>query len=262
MHQEHNTKQQGAMSFLNSFSPMQTFVFGIVGGVMTLCTIGFFILLGVMLNGGALSAASGDGDARVVANNAVPSAPDSVVPSAVVKIEPPIDNKKDHIRGNVNAKVTVVEYSDFECPFCSRFHPTMKQVLADYGDDVRWVYRQFPLESIHATARKRALASECAADQGKFWEFSDLIFERQTESGSDAVLSEIASSVGLNVSKFTSCLNDKKFDAEVQSDITAAAAAGCTGTPCSIIVGPDGSNTPINGAFPLDRVKALIDPLL
>jgi len=261
MHQEHNTKQQGPMSFLNSFSPMQTFVFGIVGGVMILCTIGFFILLGVILNGGGLSVANTDGE-RVPPTAGVPSAPTAPTPSKTVKIEPPIDNKADHIRGNINAKVTIVEYSDFECPFCSRFHPTMQQVLADYGDDVRWVYRHFPLESIHPTARKRSLASECAADQGKFWEYTDLLFERFEDAGSDPVLSEIASTVGLNVGEFTSCLNDKKFDAEVQSDIQAASAAGCTGTPCSIVVGPDGSTTPINGAFPLDRVKALVDPLL
>jgi protein-disulfide isomerase len=88
-----------------------------------------------------------------------------------------VDAKNEYVRGNASAKVTLIEYSDFECPFCKRFHATMQQVLAAEGNNVRWVYRQFPLDSLHSKARTEALASECAGEQGKFWEFVDSLFK-------------------------------------------------------------------------------------
>jgi len=88
-----------------------------------------------------------------------------------------IDPKKEPIVGNANAKISLIEYSDFECPFCKRFHATMQQVMAANGDNVRWVYRHFPLDSLHQKARTEALASECAGEQGKFWEFTNSVFE-------------------------------------------------------------------------------------
>lgn len=261
MHEHHSgPKSNGKMAFMNAMTPMQTFVFGAVAGFMTLCTIGFFILLGVVLNGGALAVAQADTAPTVAAPTApTPAAP---APTRDVKIDPPVDDKKDHIRGNNKAKVTIVEYSDFECPFCQRFHPTMKQVLADYGDDVRWVYRHFPLETIHPNARRMSVASECAAEQGKFWEYTDAVYENMVQAKTQEGLLQIAKDVGVGNSKFESCLTSNKYDSDVQSDIRAASAAGCTGTPCSIVVGPNGETTPINGAFPLERVKAVVDPLL
>lgn len=83
----------------------------------------------------------------------------------------------DHVRGNVNAPITLIEFSDFDCPFCKRFHPTMTQLLDEYPDKVRWVYRHLPLTDLHPNAAKKALASECAAEQGKFWEFADRLIE-------------------------------------------------------------------------------------
>src|SRR3989344_453399 len=86
----------------------------------------------------------------------------------------------DHIRGNPDAPIKIVEYSDFECPFCKRFHETMQQVSAEYGDQVAWVYRHFPLDQLHSKARKEAVASECAAELGgndAFWKFTDRFFE-------------------------------------------------------------------------------------
>lgn len=96
----------------------------------------------------------------------------------------PVVTDEDHIRGNPNAAITIVEYSDFECPFCSRFHPTVKQALVDYGDQVRWVYRHFPLAQIHPNAIPSAEASECVAEQKGnegFWEFVDAMFESQSQ---------------------------------------------------------------------------------
>src|SRR3989338_3572308 len=103
---------------------------------------------------------------------AIPSAPEAAPDATNV---PPIDPKEDHIRGNPDAKVSVIEYSDFECPFCKRHHPTMTQIMDAYGDDVNWVYRHYPL-SFHPNAEPSALASECVAEIGgndAFWGFVD-----------------------------------------------------------------------------------------
>lgn len=122
--------------------------------------------------------------------------------TALDKINPVTD--KDHIRGSLNSKVIIVEYSDTECPFCKRFHDTMKQVMDVYGKDgrVAWVYRHYPLDGLHSRARKEALALECAFEQGgndKFWEYTDYIY-KITNSGNTldpSKLLDIASFVGL-----------------------------------------------------------------
>lgn len=172
---------------------------------------------------------------------------------------------EDHIRGNPNAKITIIEYSDLECPFCKRFHPTMQQIVEKYPNDVRWVYRHFPLSQLHAQARKESLASECAAEQGKFWEFIDLVF--QTTSGNDSLdltkLPDLAAQAGVvNVSQFTSCVDSEKYAGKVDADIADAATAGGRGTPYSVVVGPNDEKVPINGAQPLEQVEAVLKPLL
>ena len=238
-------------------SPAQTFVFGIVAGIMTLCTFGFFILLGMVLTGGASVGGSAKTPSAVV-----PTAQQPTTGTAPRAISIEVDEKNDHILGDKNAKVTIVEFSDADCPFCATFHPTMKQVLADYKGDVRWVFRHFPLESLHPNARTLANAAECAADQGKFWEFNDALYAKQGSYRTADALTTLAKDLGLNTSKFSSCLEKNQFDSVIETHMEQAAAAGCTGTPCSIIIDEDGNTTPINGAFPLDRVKAIIDPLL
>jgi protein-disulfide isomerase len=90
----------------------------------------------------------------------------------------PVD-ETDHVRGPADAKITIIEYSDLECPFCERFHPTMEQLIKEYPNDVRWVYRHFPL-AIHPGARAKSHAAECAAEQGLFWEFTDTLFKAGT----------------------------------------------------------------------------------
>ena len=96
-----------------------------------------------------------------------------------VEVDIPAVSDQDHILGNLNAPVKLIEYSDLQCPFCGRFHPTMQRVVKEYGDQVAWVYRHFPLESIHPNARPLANASECAANLGgndSFWKFVDAVF--------------------------------------------------------------------------------------
>ncbi len=246
------------VSPFHSFSPVQMFIGGIVSGILVLCTIGFFIMLGLYFGDDNGSARNNGG---AVVNN-VPAG-DAGAPTQVAVRE--VDEKTDHIRGNKNADVTIVEYSDFECPFCKNFHNTMNQIIKAYGDDVRWVYRHLPLDSLHSQARKEALASECAAEQGKFWEFADIIFTQTTSNdGLDlSKLPDYAKQAGVaNVTKFNDCLNTSKYAGAIQEDEQDAQAAGAQGTPYSVIVGPDGETVVVSGAQPYAAVEASLKQFL
>jgi len=244
-------------SLLASFSPGQTFVIGIVGGILVLCTIGFVILLNMFLGGETSTSKSGTVTQPSVAVGEPNAQPTQIVLN-------PVDKKIDHIIGAKNPKVTIVEFSDFECPFCKNFHQTMQQIIKNYGNDVAWVYRQFPLESLHRQAREEANATECAADQGKFWEFTDLIFAR-TPSNDGLDLTQLpvyAKEIGLNVSKFETCLANRTFDSKIQTQIDDGVKAGARGTPYSVIIGSDGQKSVINGAQPYASVEAQIQQML
>lgn len=177
-------------------------------------------------------------------------------------------SKDDHIRGNPDAPVKIVEYSDFECPFCKRFHETMKQVMEEYGKDgkVAWVYRQFPLDQLHPVkARKEAVATECAAELGgndAFWEYADRFFEltpSNNQTNIDIVLPQIAKEIGLDEVKFASCLASTKYDKHIEDEVQNAQATGGNGTPWSIVVGTKGKKYPLSGAQPYASVKQLIE---
>lgn len=175
-------------------------------------------------------------------------------------------SSRDHIRGNPDAPVKIVEYSDTECPFCKRFHTTMKEVMDEYGKDgkVAWVYRHFPLDQLHSKARKEAVALECANEQGgndKFWSYADRLYEvTPANNGLDpAELPKIAQYVGLDTTKFNTCLGSTKYDKHVEDEVQNATATGGNGTPWSIVVGKNGKKYPLSGAQPLPAVKQLID---
>ena len=175
---------------------------------------------------------------------------------------------KDHILGNKDAKVIVVEYSDLECPFCKTFHNTMHQVMDTYkGKSIAWVYRHFPIAQLHSKAPKEAEASECAADQGgntAWWAFADKVFATTGSNNTldPAELPKIAASIGLDVAKFNNCLSSGVHTAEIAADVAAASAAGAQGTPYSVILTKDGQKIVINGAEPFDTVKAKIDSVI
>jgi protein-disulfide isomerase len=139
----------------------------------------------------------------------------------------------------------------------------MKQIVDAYKGKVRWVYRHFPLNSIHPDAQKAAEAAECAAEQGKFWEMSDKMFEKQTLGLSVAQLSQYARESGVkDIAKFDSCVSSGKYASRVASDLAGGEAAGVTGTPGTIILTKDGKKQLIPGALPYDSVKQMIDSLL
>jgi protein-disulfide isomerase len=242
-------------SILNVLSPKQTFILGLAGGFLVLCTIGFFVLLSMYLKGNMPSAAVGTN----------PSAP-SIVADDQGEVAPPagnfreVDEKRDHVLGPKNAKVTMIEYSDFECPFCQRFQETVKQVTAKYGKDVRVVFRHFPL-SFHAKAIPAANASECASEQGKFWEMHDMLFEKGVETPSGNY-SEYAKALKLNVAKFEDCFKQNKYSSKIQEDQKDGQNAGVQGTPHSIIVGPKGEKLIVSGAQPFESVEAQLKSVL
>ncbi len=176
---------------------------------------------------------------------------------------------KDHIRGNPNAPVKIVEYSDTECPFCKRFHDTMKQVMDIEGKDgkVAWVYRHFPLDQLHSKARKESEATECAAEIGgndKFWSYLDRLMEvTPANNGLDpAELPKIAQYVGLDTTKFNECLTSGRYAKKIEEHVQNAQATGGNGTPWSIVVGSNDKKYPLSGAQPYTSVKALIEQAL
>lgn len=174
----------------------------------------------------------------------------------------------DHIKGSIDAPVKIVEYSDFECPFCKRFHGTMNQIMDEYGEsgEVAWIFRHFPLEQLHPVkAKAAAVASECAAEQGgndAFWAFTDTYFERtltNNRTDIETVIPAIARDIGLDEAAFKTCRESGKYDEKIQKDIENAVESGGRGTPWSVVIGPDGETYPINGAQPYDSVERLIN---
>lgn len=175
----------------------------------------------------------------------------------------------DHIRGNPNAQVKVIEFSDPECPFCKRFHQTMNQIIGEYGKSgqVAWVYRHFPLDAIHSKARKESETLECANEQGgsaKFWAYLDRLFEvTPSNDGLDpAELPKIAEYVGLDKVKFNECLTSGKYAKRVADDLADGINSGAQGTPYSIVVAANGKKFVINGALPYANVRATIEQAL
>lgn len=166
----------------------------------------------------------------------------------------------DHIKGDVNAPVSIIEYSDFECPFCSRVHPTLAQIVEDFDGEVNWVYRHFPLTSIHADAEPAAIASECVADLGgndAFWTFSDRLFAEGDLGNSKFV--SIAQDLGIKESDLATCLSSRKFEAKVAADAQNAVDAGGRGTPYIIVVNEDGQLFPFSGALPYENIKTIVE---
>lgn len=184
----------------------------------------------------------------------------------------PVDNMPelsgdDHVRGNINqAKVVLVEYSDFECPFCARFHPTMEQIVEEFGNDVAWVYRHYPL-SFHPNAKPSAEASECIASlvgEDAFWQFGDALIDVTNADGrlSEDAIQEAAQATGVNMTAFNTCLDSGEMSDIVDTMMQGGSSAGVTGTPGTIIVTDDGPQELIPGALPYSSVKATVEKYL
>jgi protein-disulfide isomerase len=172
-------------------------------------------------------------------------------------------NTGEHIKGNPEAEILIVEYSDIECPFCKKFHTTMKQLMETYGKDgkIAWQYKNFPLENIHPTAKSEAKAAECAAEIGgndAYWKYLDTMVEGIVEK--DPL--KVAEYVGLNIEAFKSCVDKDTFAGIVDGHIQDGLTLGIQGVPYSIFKAKDGREFAISGAYPYEFVELIINMTL
>ncbi len=179
----------------------------------------------------------------------------------------PVDST-DAVRGNPNAPIKVIEYSDYDCPFCKQFDETMNQIIKDFGvtGKVAWVYRQFPIVQLHPNAPKISEAALCVQELGgadAFWKFSDTVFQSReiNEKTNMTRLPEYAEKAGVKRADFSKCFDSGAKKDTVDASIAEAATAGAQGTPYSIVVVGD-QQAVINGAQPYAVVKQIIDNLV
>lgn len=174
----------------------------------------------------------------------------------------PFPRESDHVRGKSDTVLTLIEYSDFECPYCTSFHSTAKEFLEKYGDQVNWVYRHFPLGFHDPAATDIANASECVAELGgnsKFWSFVDAIYDDSI----DGDFMSVAFNMGIDKSELESCTSSYKYVSKIKSDISEGAASGVTGTPGNFLVNNiTGEVEFIEGAYPLTALEGYMNELL
>lgn len=186
---------------------------------------------------------------------------------AVIADIKPVDGT-DYIKGNPNAPIMIVEYSDYDCPFCKSFHETMNRIMDEYGvtGKVAWVYRQFPISQLHPNAPRISEAALCVgelAGNDGFWSFSDLVFQSRAvnEITSVSRLSEFAVDAGADKEAYENCVRSEKYQQAVKDSIVDGVNAGVKGTPHSFVV-VGNQKAEINGAQPYPMVKKAIDDLL
>ncbi len=233
--------------------------------LIILLVVGSYLLGSVMTKVQILERSGGlaaTGDKQVV-----PAAPAAQPPVQEAKDVPKV-TKDDHVRGDRNSRIALIEYSDIECPFCKRFHPTALQVFDVYKGKVMWVYRHYPL-AFHANAQKEAEAVECANELGgsdAFWKYLDTMYERTTSNGTGFALDKLvplAVELGLNEAKFKECLESGKYAKHVKDDMDGGSKAGVTGTPGNILLDTKSGKTRlIPGAVPFEQIKSAIDEML
>ncbi len=172
-----------------------------------------------------------------------------------VNLDPPrvkVEAAGRPTRGTASAPIEIIEFSDFQCPFCLSAFPTVQRVLSTYGDKIRFTYRHYPLPN-HPNARPAAEAAACAAEQNKFWEYHDRLFQNQGKL-STADLKQHAADLGLDAAAFNACVDSRKSQQDVETDIAAGNAVGVNGTPAFFINGRG-----LSGAQPFDAFKRVID---
>jgi protein-disulfide isomerase len=228
-----------------SGSPKTMFFSGFVAGVAIIAVFASLYLANMTMSGTDLPAQAEGGTVPTVVDD-----PTQVEEPAYAAV--PGITADDHVLGDPNAAVVLIEYSDFECPFCSRHYPTMKSIAEDYGDQVAIVFRHFPL-SFHPEAVPAAQAAECASEQGQFWGFYDQLFQNQTDLGEEFYV-QVAGELGLDVAAWQTCYDSDKYVEEIAAEMNAGSAAGVKGTPATFI-----NSQLVSGAVPLETFKAIID---
>jgi len=178
--------------------------------------------------------------------------------NVTVMLKPPtvdVSVDDDPSKGSKNASVTIIEFTDYQCPFCGRARPTVKKIVEQYGDKIQYVLRDFPLE-FHPYATKAAEAADCAGDQGKYWDYSDTLWANQGKL-EITDLKKYAADLKLDTKKFDECLDKGKFAEEVKKDQADGAKVGVTGTPTFFVNGQM-----LTGALPIEEFQKVIDEQL
>ena len=228
--------------------PQTMFIFGLVAGIAL-----------TLLAQSALGSGTGV-RANTAINNDTPTTQDApTAPTAPTTATVPPISKDDYVRGNRKAKVVLYEYSDMQCPFCARHHATMLAVTEKYGNDVAWVYRHFPLTSIHPEAQPAALAAECVGEQKGdegFFTFVDGVFAKQSTMGTP-LFDELAQGLGVNMEQYQSCVTSQKYLSKIEDQQQTAAGQGIGATPSTIV-----NEQLIEGAETLAKFATIIDSIL
>lgn len=232
-----------------STSTKTNFWLGFFAGMAILAVVAFFVLLIVVFsNKQPVNFAA---NADTTAQPAQQAEQPAVAPVPGVK-----DGEK--FLGGKDAKAVLIEYTDLECPYCSKQHTTVKQILSIYGDKVKYVLRHYPLTSIHPDAQKAAEAVECATEQNKRFEMVDYVFDANAAQAMSVDSWKAgAKKMGLNVGKFNDCLDSGRMAAAVEASAQEGGTAGVDGTPATFINGEL-----VSGAVPIDSFKGMIDNAL
>jgi protein-disulfide isomerase len=218
-----------------------------------------------MFGGGGMATQSSDDIRELVKQEAVEAAREEVFrllrQKAGVKIYllPPalhVDYDPGRVRGNPDAKITIVEFSDFQCPYCERAYFMVKALLKKYEGKIKLSYRDLPLVEMRSDVQGTAEAARCAGEQGQFWAYHDVLFQNQDAYGQEA-FQQFAADLGLNLDRFTACMESGKFKPLIQADYKEGIRLGATGTPAFFING-----IPLIGARPQPEFEEIIDALL
>lgn len=224
-----------------------SFLLGLFVGMAALSVVAFFTLLITVFNKSETVALGADVNEEVA-----PADEEEVVYAPVVGVK-----DSEPFKGGKDAKVTIIEYTDFECPYCLRHHDTINQIISNYGNKIKYVLRNYPL-GFHENAQKAAEAFECAAEQGKAYEMSEELF-KANEAGTMGVdtWKTVAKTLGLNTTKFNDCLDTGKYAEKITNDIAEGSDAGVSGTPATFVNGQL-----VSGALPFESFQQTIDALL
>ncbi|MGB0756953.1 MAG: DsbA family protein [Patescibacteria group bacterium] len=256
---------ENKQSLLDFLGPKKSFGFGFLTAIVLVIVVGFFMQAGGNFPGFGGEKVTTFGTPTGSTGTTNDGGSDTTGTAGQAAVELNDITSDDHIRGDLEAaQVVLVEFSDLDCPFCTRFHSTVQQVQAEYGDQVAWVYRHFPLDSLHPEARSKAEATECIAELGGnevFWAAIDALFD-DSRTIALAQMGDLAEEVGVSRAAFDTCMAEDRYADEVQKDYNDAVASTGRGTPHTIVVTRDGQRIPLSGALPVDQIKSVIDPLL
>ena len=167
----------------------------------------------------------------------------------------------DHLIGSLTAPIVLIEYSDFQCPYCSMVYPTLKKIVDESKGQIAWIYREFPLTSIHPQALPAANAAECIAGQlgsAGFWKYADAVFNNQAALN-PAYSRSLAQQFGADMGKYDQCISASTYQKNIDTDTAEAEAAGGNGTPFTIVLNTKtGKAAPVSGALPYDQIMSVI----